>query len=61
MDPTFARTYNIVENILAEVVDLFKPEYIHLGGDEVSHSVWEGRKSISRKVNESGPEGYEEL
>jgi hexosaminidase len=34
-------TYEFMENILAEVADLFPCEYIHIGGDEVRIESWE--------------------
>ncbi|WP_297089366.1 family 20 glycosylhydrolase [uncultured Draconibacterium sp.] len=34
-------TYEFMEHILAEVVELFPSEYIHIGGDEVNIESWE--------------------
>lgn len=34
-------TYEFMENILAEVADLFPCDYIHIGGDEVRIESWE--------------------
>ena len=33
-------TYQFLENILSEVVELFPSEYIHIGGDEVGKEQW---------------------
>lgn len=34
IDPTKEETYTIMQKLLAEVVDTFPDEYVHLGGDE---------------------------
>jgi len=34
------RTFEFLENILAEVIELFPGEFIHIGGDEVDKSTW---------------------
>jgi len=35
------KTFEFLENILSEVVELFPSEYIHIGGDEVPKTRWE--------------------
>lgn len=34
-------TFQFLEDVLTEVIDLFPSEYIHIGGDEVDKSSWE--------------------
>lgn len=34
------KTFEFLENVLFEVIDLFPSEYIHIGGDEASKSSW---------------------
>ncbi len=34
-------TFSFLEDVLAEVIDLFPGEYIHIGGDEAPKTVWE--------------------
>lgn len=34
-------TYGFLEDVLTEVLELFPSPYIHIGGDEVDHSIWE--------------------
>lgn len=34
IDPTKQETYTFMQKLLAEVVDVFPDEYVHLGGDE---------------------------
>ncbi len=33
-------TFNFMEDVLTEVMDLFPSKYIHIGGDEVSKTAW---------------------
>ena len=33
-------TFEFLENVLMEVIDLFPGEYVHIGGDEVDKSTW---------------------
>jgi hexosaminidase len=35
------KTFEFLENILTEVIELFPSEYIHIGGDEVPKTRWE--------------------
>lgn len=34
-------TFEFIENVLDEVMDVFPSRYIHIGGDEAAHSAWE--------------------
>jgi hexosaminidase len=34
------KTYEIMKDIFGELVDIFKPEYIHIGGDERQKDLW---------------------
>jgi hexosaminidase len=33
-------TYKIIKDIFGELIDIFKPEYIHIGGDEREKDLW---------------------
>jgi hexosaminidase len=33
-------TYEIIKDIFAELIDVFKPRYIHIGGDEREKDLW---------------------
>ena len=50
-----------LENILAEVADLFPSEYIHIGGDECPKVRWEKCPKCQAKIKELGLEGDEEF
>jgi hexosaminidase len=41
------KTYAVLDNIFAEVSDLFPGEYIHIGGDEVPKGAWANDPLIS--------------
>lgn len=42
-------TFNFIENVLLEVVNLFPYEYIHIGGDEVPTTRWK-KSSVAQNV-----------
>lgn len=42
-------TFEFLENVLTEVMDLFPSEYIHIGGDEAPKTVWE-RSPVAQQV-----------
>lgn len=57
-------TFNFLENVLKEVMELFPSKYIHIGGDEVPKSSWE-RSEFSQNLikendlkDEEGLQGY---
>lgn len=41
LSPCLESTYQVLNNIFAEVAELFPGSYIHVGADEVPHGVWE--------------------
>lgn len=52
-------TYNLLEDVLTEVMDLFPSEYIHIGGDEVNKSNWQKcirDKALMRRYNYTADE-----
>ncbi|MDO5105211.1 beta-N-acetylhexosaminidase [Capnocytophaga sp.] len=34
-------TFSFLEDVLSEVIDLFPSKYVHIGGDEATHTEWE--------------------
>lgn len=50
-------TYTFLENILAEVMEMFPSEYIHIGGDEVPKVRWEECPKCQAKIKELGIKG----
>lgn len=57
-------TFEFLEGVLSEVMDLFPSEYIHLGGDECRKDEWkecpvcQGRIKEEGLENETGLQGY---
>jgi hexosaminidase len=43
-------TFEFLQNILTEVMDLFPSEYIHVGGDEAIKEQWKGNPVIQAKM-----------
>lgn len=41
LDPTKEFTYEFLDNVFSEIASLFPGSYIHFGGDEVRHDLWE--------------------
>lgn len=41
LDPTKEVTYQFLDDVFTEVANLFPGSYIHFGGDEVRHDLWE--------------------
>ena len=47
-------TFEFLEKVLTEVVQLFPGEFIHLGGDEVQTIQWDGSERIQQRMSELG-------
>ena len=54
-------TFEFLENVLAEVIELFPCEYIHIGGDECSKLRWENCRHCQAKIEELGLKDENEL
>ena len=48
------KVYEFLEDVLAEVCDLFPSEYIHIGGDECPKSSWEKCSKCQAKIRALG-------
>ena len=51
------KTFEFLENVLLEVMELFPSEYIHIGGDECPKVRWEKCPVCQAKIRELGIEG----
>jgi len=40
INPILRKTYGFLQRLFAEVMDVFRDRYIHLGGDEVPFDCW---------------------
>lgn len=47
-------TFQFIEDVLSEVIDLFPAPYIHIGGDECPKVRWEKCKTCQSKIKELG-------
>jgi hexosaminidase len=54
-------TFEFIENVLTEVVELFPAPYIHIGGDEATKVRWENCKKCQKRIKEEGLTGEDEL
>jgi hexosaminidase len=55
------KTFEFLENVLLEVMELFPGEYIHIGGDEVPKVRWEKCKKCQARMREEGLADENEL
>ena len=54
-------TFTVLEAVLAEVVELFPSEFIHLGGDEVNTEQWQASERIKERMQELGIDDIQAL
>ncbi|KAL1501006.1 hypothetical protein ABEB36_006412 [Hypothenemus hampei] len=61
IDPSKNTTYNFLEKFFEEIRDVFKDQFIHLGGDEVDYDCWELDRNISDFMSENNITSYAKL
>ena len=54
-------TFEFLENILTEVMDLFPSKYIHVGGDEATKTNWKACVHCQKRMKTEGLQNVEEL
>ncbi|NKI27505.1 family 20 glycosylhydrolase [Arenibacter sp. 6A1] len=54
-------TYEFLEDILGEVMDLFPLNYMHIGGDECNKSGWKNHQQCQAFIKEKGLKEEQEL
>jgi len=54
-------TFEFLEDILTEVMELFPSEYIHVGGDEANKTEWKKCPDCQRRIKEEGLKDEAEL
>lgn len=54
-------TYDFLENVLREVMDVFPSAYIHVGGDEAAKRSWPDCALCRKKMRELGADNVEAL
>lgn len=55
------KTFEFLENVLLEVMDLFPSEYIHIGGDEASKNGWRNCPRCKKRMVDEHLASVEEL
>ena len=54
-------TFEFLENVLTEVMELFPSEYIHIGGDEASKQAWTSCAKCQARMKREGLADVDEL
>ena len=54
-------SFTFMEDVLAEVIDLFPSEYIHVGGDEAGKSAWKKCPKCQALMKKNGMKSVDEL
>ena len=54
LDPTNEKVYEFLDNVFSELTDIFPSKYIHFGGDEVRHVIWESEPHIKKFMQDNG-------
>ncbi|MDR0429251.1 MAG: family 20 glycosylhydrolase [Tannerellaceae bacterium] len=53
-------TFEFLENVFKEVIELFPSEYVHIGGDECPKASWKACPLCQKRIKEEGLEGDKE-
>jgi hexosaminidase len=54
-------TFNFLEDVLTEVIDLFPYKYVHIGGDEATKTNWEKCPKCQSRIKKEGLKDENEL
>lgn len=54
-------TFEFLENVLLEVMEIFPSKYIHIGGDEATKTNWKKCPDCKKRMQEEGLHDVEEL
>jgi hexosaminidase len=55
------QTFEFLEGVLDEVIELFPIEYVHIGGDEATKTNWENCKKCQKRIKDEGLANEHEL
>ena len=61
INPSLESTWNFLNNIIAEISDLFSFHIIHVGLDERPKSSWEGSPKIQQMMKEKNFQSFDEV
>src|SRR6202021_2035315 len=59
--PTRKETYDFLQNVLLETMEIFPSPWIHLGGDEVDSSAWIRDAEVAEKLRADGMKDPQQL
>lgn len=59
--PGKEKTFEFLEDVLTEVMELFPSKYIHVGGDEATHTNWEKCPRCQKRMRDEGLKTTDEL
>lgn len=54
-------TFEFIENVLAEVIELFPYKYIHIGGDEAPRTAWKKCPHCQQRIQNEGLKDEDQL
>ena len=54
-------TFEFIENVLSEVLELFPSKYIHIGGDECPKDAWKVCEACQKRIADEGLASEEQL
>lgn len=55
------KTFEFLENVLTEIMELFPSKYIHIGGDEAAKASWSSCPLCRQRMHDEGLQDVEEL
>lgn len=55
------KTFEFLENVLSEIIELFPSEYIHIGGDEAGKASWKSCPLCQKRMKQEGLKDVNEL
>ena len=55
------KTFEFLQDVLDEVMEVFPSEYIHIGGDEASKQAWRTCGKCQKRMNDEGLKDVDEL
>ncbi|GHA22290.1 beta-N-acetylhexosaminidase [Devosia pacifica] len=61
LNPAVEASYDVIETIFSEMIDLFPSQYFHIGADEVPHDAWHSSPKAQALLAEIGGDGAAEL
>jgi hexosaminidase len=61
LDPTSEKVYAFLDGVFTELAQLFPASYIHFGGDEVRHVLWEKEPHVQAFMKEKSLNNTNEL